>query len=1055
MTTLPDSSARRAFTEELGTHFSVIAPAGVGKTRTLVDRILAICRRHDSAQVLPRMAVVTFSVRTAREMQIRARVAVQEAGLAASVQRAFDQVFFGTIHSYCLRLIQRFGDRLGLPARARVPSRREQDELWEAFLNSKEFRALGDELQFAQQLFRVIEVDAVYRFAKGLPPGPVPEPVSPPSLNFTRIKDYLSPNPRARPAIKRKQDELRSWELALREKTGWTPLPDAPRSADRDFCERWQSAFQPLHLFLEQSLLRYGRLVANAFAEYRFQRGFLNYDDQVQQACRLLDVPDVQEELGHEPPIILLDEAQDTDAQQFEVLLRAAGWRRDGGPVPGQTICVVGDFQQLIYNARANSQDYRRVHEELINSLNGAEAIFQVTFRCDLAIVDFVNSVFPVILDGAEEQAAFVPLVPRPGVDSGLVQRWSCPELPRQSGSDSEPPTVEMTVEQEAQELAAQFKRMGFSGLNADSWKQVAILCPRVAWLKELEVAFVQAGIPVQVHSTAETRADRAAYRWFTALFWILAHPGDSFEVSGVLRDIFGISDHDLALFTGGDGDFLRLDLFVSKSSKRRHGEASSSGELIHDILQHLSDLSIKCQRIPLHRAADELIRETRLRERLTAVEDDNADRDLDDLMALIFERSAQGSTWSEMAQELRDSMHSPDEVDDEIQNAVQLLTSFKAKGLEWQAVVIPFMFRPIGFKFGAFPRIVSQLGGQPLVQLQASSEPDNLIETPVNRAERQNYERLMYVACTRAKRALVLVDDEALFALVKAKQKPGGRGRLSSSSLLRIEIDGMNRENWDALPLLSDFLEPQLRPARQLPAAWQSQGELSFDDKPDAPQDRLRSLTIQEVNTAVHAARNIPKRITPHALAGTAGLDSIDFEPAAIHEEPEPTEPRATGPSDETAVAYGLWWHETAQFTPWGADPGQIAGHWARGLARCPQPDRGDLEWRQLQASALFPWLCTPGRLLRAECPFLWPQQDRLWVEGIIDLIGFEPEDQVWRVVDWKTNRSGDLQALGDSYRPQVDAYCRALHSLFKAPVIGSIYITGLGEWSELIRVE
>ena len=51
-------------------------------------------------------------------------------------------------------------------------------------------------------------------------------------------------------------------------------------------------------------------------------------------------------------------------------------------------------------------------------------------------------------------------------------------------------------------------------------------------------------------------------YAWLTSLIWIAAHPEDSFEVTGVLREIFGISDHDLAVYTKGDGDKLRLDRF-------------------------------------------------------------------------------------------------------------------------------------------------------------------------------------------------------------------------------------------------------------------------------------------------------------------------------------------------------------------------------------------------------------------------------------------------------------------------------------------------------------
>jgi superfamily I DNA/RNA helicase len=129
---LIDDEHRQRFVREHGRNISVIAPAGVGKTRSIVERILKLAEHARAAELLPRLVVVTFSVAAAQEMQGRARVAIRAANLPSAVQRAFQQTFFGTIHSFCVRLLGLYGHYLGLPGAMALP--KSEDELWERFL---------------------------------------------------------------------------------------------------------------------------------------------------------------------------------------------------------------------------------------------------------------------------------------------------------------------------------------------------------------------------------------------------------------------------------------------------------------------------------------------------------------------------------------------------------------------------------------------------------------------------------------------------------------------------------------------------------------------------------------------------------------------------------------------------------------------------------------------------------------------------------------------------------------------------------------------------------
>ena len=111
-----DQSERTRFVTELNQNFSVVASAGSGKTRAITDRIAQIASAREARDWLPRLVVVTFTQRAANEMQQRARQKILEAGLSPEIQADFNRAFFGTIHSFCVRLLGQYGHHIGLPA---------------------------------------------------------------------------------------------------------------------------------------------------------------------------------------------------------------------------------------------------------------------------------------------------------------------------------------------------------------------------------------------------------------------------------------------------------------------------------------------------------------------------------------------------------------------------------------------------------------------------------------------------------------------------------------------------------------------------------------------------------------------------------------------------------------------------------------------------------------------------------------------------------------------------------------------------------------------------
>ncbi len=101
----------------------VIAGAGSGKTRVLVDRFVALLATHPD-WALPSLVAITFTEKAAREMRDRVRIAI-EAQIAESVdpamiafwrnhQAALDGARIGTIHSICTMLLRANAAHLGI-----------------------------------------------------------------------------------------------------------------------------------------------------------------------------------------------------------------------------------------------------------------------------------------------------------------------------------------------------------------------------------------------------------------------------------------------------------------------------------------------------------------------------------------------------------------------------------------------------------------------------------------------------------------------------------------------------------------------------------------------------------------------------------------------------------------------------------------------------------------------------------------------------------------------------------------------------------------------------
>src|SRR6266513_2293698 len=1005
-----DESARARFASELDRNFSVVASAGSGKTTAITQRVLSIARSVNATEILPRLVVVTFTNRAADEMQQRTRQIILEEKLGAEVQTAFNRAFFGTIHSFCMKLLTDYGHYLGLPAPLELLS--DDNDLWQEFVQGQTHIGHSLDEKNRAALLRLVQARDLMELARRAGSAALcnPELSRCPTPDFTEI--YAQTDQAGRDSISKSQAELREWEKRYASDWEYLRWPVCFTAANARFTQLWQEKFAPLRKWVCDAATCVAAEVQRDYLDFRLDHGLVTYGDQIALAKQLLQHPVAARRIREENFRVILDEAQDTEPSQFSVLLEATRPPHATGdwmethvdPPPSGHFCMVGDFQQSIYWERADLKYYKAVHDALIADKDGESLEFAVTFRLDQKQLNFVNETFREILNEEAGQVRFVELQPRPNVLPGTVIR--VPLNTKELLPEGKKLKDYQKARIEAEYLARWIKDTGLKKLSADSWREVAILCPRKAWLQTTAAALRRVGLPVAIQSENDVKGDSPAYAWLTALLTIMTDPLNAYEIVGVLREIFGASDHDLAVFSEGQKARFSIDEIVSATGR------------ISSVLHMLAEIRQRAEGLALFDAVTLSIEQTQLRERLLllpAMEFGDLARELDALLAQAAEAEANGMILAEFAERLRDDFTTPHAVrfsaDD---NAIQLITSHKAKGSEWQAVIVPFLARDLRPPSPRYPHFVKPPATGELLIAFGKEDKSKDLKDAIERARQQELERLLYVATTRARHTLVLVLDQEIFSNIE--------GKLPKTAQLRRLLcgkDGYSGE-FDERATTTENIEDSETPA----------------SAPETSEVKIEPLTSRELKCAVKRASEFVRKFTPSALDAEV-----------------PAELRTRSRLDNLATLYGRWWHKFFERLDWKGGIDSAQKLFEKQLPSCPDAKATVKDWnatrRNLFSDAsIADFLASDETLFHAEFPFSWRRNDRSVFEGLIDSIMVHPKAGRCLLLDWKTNdvSSSEAEIFRARYRPQLAAYWKAVSEITHFDVEAGLFSTALG---------
>jgi len=448
---------------------------------------------------------------------------------------------------------------------------------------------------------------------------------------------------------------------------------------------------------------------------------------------------------------ILVDEFQDTAVSQFRLLEQlTAGWQ----PMDGRTLFLVGDPMQSIYRFRqAEVGLFIRAKQHGIGDVVLNALKLTTNFRSEPALVEWVNTFFkaqfPKEDDIVSSAIAFT---------ESIALRGSC------DSKNSAARVIGVTPESEGEVIVDLINAVQ----EADPAGSIALLVRSRHHLEHLLPRLRAANIPYE-GIQLERLSERAIVQDLLALTRALLHLGDRIAWLALLRmpavflsleDLFLIANHEPALPIWHTLQLYSAIPGLSEIAKNR----------LAMLVPCLANALLQYQRLPLRRWISQTWVALGCAENLYYVQDcANNRQDSEAYFSLLEQIEAEGN-FDEVGvlEEKLQSHYATTPKNNTQDNIVQIMTIHKAKGLEFDTVIVPGMGRRTKGDSARLLLWEERIGlikdsyflMAPIKRVGNAVDP---VYTYLKQQEarRAAYEsnRLGYVAATRAKKRLYWVE--------------------------------------------------------------------------------------------------------------------------------------------------------------------------------------------------------------------------------------------------------------------------------------------------------
>lgn len=802
------------------------------------------------------------------------------------------------------------------------------------------------------------------------------------------------------------------------------------------------------------------RLAEGVCARHRASKralGAVDTDDLLIETYRLLESrPDIAREYRERFATVMIDEFQDTDLLQVEIVKRFCDEALS-------TLTTVGDAQQSIYGFRgADLEVYREVRAQMA-ACGSREVELTTNFRSHPDILRFVETIFskPEFFgtEFLKVEAGWGNVRPLPWIDEAEPRVKLLVSAGEKASRGSGATGIGALRASDAALVADEFERYKAAGAD---YGDMAILLSSIkstkagAYVSELR----RHGIPCIIAGGSEFYTQPEVVLLVLFLRFLEDRDDDEALFALLGSRLFDVLDDDLLelwgiarqrLHIAADEARTKASLWDAVAYLVRTAPERASSALLHahGVLREALD---SASSTPLSTVVMRLVKCSGWYAQLQGdgVEGSATFANVQHLCDLLddFERSAGHAVVAEaehfremceLAQAGVGARGKPGTMVSDGNAAVRIMTIHASKGLEFPIVAVAEYEKSGRRQLGPEPQALTEEGTtylalQPKVTGDASkhfkdeeadvctfadaSDPDEFCvhaKQLADQREKEESQRLLYVALTRAREVLLLVAHDSRLAS-SGKFAAGlthdvmeavyPEGTLGEAPVFKTDTGALVAARVVTVPYGGGDGEP-------------GQGE----EQVQPSEVRSHFLPAPAARAKVRASRRELSEFESYSSLAHR-VESSDFAVPRL---------RPRTPDAETVSALGSAFHLVAQWANEADgvfDEQALAGR-AEAAARrfgVPADERGRL------SSALAAWFSSERYAAtrrfdhrRAECPF-FVEAHGVQLEGFIDLLCVDDDGAEALIIDYKTGTSGEGDELRERYTLQAQCYAYAV---------------------------
>jgi ATP-dependent exoDNAse (exonuclease V) beta subunit len=438
---------------------------------------------------------------------------------------------------------------------------------------------------------------------------------------------------------------------------------------------------------------------------------------------------------------LLVDEFQDTSIQQFQLITKLIqGWLPDDG----KTLFVVGDPMQSIYRFRqAEVGLFLKAKQQGIGSLKLTPLELSCNFRSSDTIVHWVNTQFHTIFPKQDD------------MELGAVSFH--PSVAIQS--DTEGSRIDTRQFANKDEEAKALVAIAAEELRANPSQTVAILVRSRSHLSHLVPLLREHGIPFQ-GVEIEKLSSLSHLRDIFSLTKALLMPASRLHWLAFLRSPWcGLTLEDLHCLANFDP---KKSLFHALSQSDQISGLSNQGKLRAQFIYQVMNSALASR---YQQSLTDWIVQTIKQLHSEQILDHIQLADLEQFWLLLIRFTTQGQTLDLELFEMEFEQLYSQRINP---SRLQIMTIHKSKGLEFDCVILPGLGSRKPKQEKPLLRWLTLPGLEDeelmlLSPIRAAHEKQSLLYDYLGNIaaakERYEQQRLLYVAVTRAKKRLYLVD--------------------------------------------------------------------------------------------------------------------------------------------------------------------------------------------------------------------------------------------------------------------------------------------------------